>query len=431
MTPKIVGLVRKEANRDGDERLTTPLRGGDTWACVTAHGRGQPVKIRRVTEVCVYFRAIGRHADHSEDHRLPIAAFRARYVPYSLVKERQQQLRRDERDGIGPVLVELDPIDEVIAEILPAPVPVSAAAEPAHPEASVRESEAPTSRSRRLTDDEVREIYGLAKDARSKRERVEIGNVYGVGQMVVYDIVAGRSYAATTAELRGAPEQPAPTPSPRGRASDLSVDVVRAVFRRRGSGTPKQIGAELGVAPHTVRDIWARRSYAAATEGIDAPDATYAHRRSGYKSPRFSIEQARIVYALRGGNRPAASIARAYGVSVKTVTSLWVRGTHLGVDLRSASTSEPAPDEEAPVPQPPPAAAVPNGQLDAPKTPWVDRAEQLRQERSDRSDVLVDLADALEMLLEYAGKPLPRYIRLDVESLRGLIERAREIGSGQ
>ena len=49
---------------------------------------------------------------------------------------------------------------------------------------------------------------------------------------------------------------------------------------------------------------------------------------------------------------------------------------------------------------------------------WQSASRQLGAE-------MHEMADALEVLVEYAGKPLPKFVKLDFPAIRGLIERAR------
>jgi len=46
-----------------------------------------------------------------------------------------------------------------------------------------------------------------------------------------------------------------------------------------------------------------------------------------------------------------------------------------------------------------------------------------------RTALLLDLAEALETMLEQHGRPMRRFIMLDTVAMRSLVKKAREVGA--
>lgn len=64
---------------------------------------------------------------------------------------------------------------------------------------------------------------------------------------------------------------------------------------------------------------------------------------------------------------------------------------------------------------------------------YVEREKRAREATAGLG-LVADLADAIEALLlvaDGAGTSLPRYLRLDLDAIRALVERAREEVSGE
>lgn len=197
---------------------TAPLRGGDLWVAVSGNGRGVPVKITRVNAVNVYFHAVGKRADQSQQFKLQHAAFRSRYAPVELADVRQKQLQQEDRSGRKPeslgepvLAVEPDtdtPLTEPVVEpsVVEPPVVIKGT-DDQRPKYSSRA---------KLTGEQAREIYLLAQGT-VDREKREISKTYGVSVSSIYEILAGRSYAWATGDLRVAPTpaiEPEPTTEP-------------------------------------------------------------------------------------------------------------------------------------------------------------------------------------------------------------------------
>jgi hypothetical protein len=194
-----------------------------------------------------------------------------------------------------------------------------------------------------------------------------------------------------------------------------------------------------------VESVAAERVPVATPEPTPPPASPWeALRPKGIKSPKISAEQIREIWKLyHSGMRPV-EIAPAYGVATTTVINIGKgRATPWATaDLRAAAEAasvEPTTiTEEEPV------------QVVTPKLgdDYQDMRDRQRQRQraleqaaaeaekvwarvpevkvgGKQSTLVTDMADALEVLLEYAGKPLPRYLRLDLDALRGLIEQAR------
>ncbi len=143
-------------------------------------------------------------------------------------------------------------------------------------------------------------------------------------------------------------------------------------------------------------------------------------RKSG-TPPKLGRQQAREIYLLKEV-APAPEVAETYGVTTTIVHNIWSRRTYLwatqgikdGAAPVAEPPAEPEPKEEAmpPVVAPP---AIPSGaEADLP----------IYLEDGDR-DLLKDLAAAVDVLLEWHGKPLPPFFSLNREALHALTSKAR------
>jgi len=186
-----------------------PIEPGSLWACVSARGQGQPIRIVRVGATNVFYRVVGRGADQSQQFKLPIGLLRARYTPLGQpVIDRQRQLRIDQTRGIVPILDgvtvsdddKVDPIDEAI-EAANAVITSGQDIESRRPIHGGSLS--------KLTADQVREIYQLAVNGEPV---ANIAAAYDVSASTVGKIKIGMTYAWATQDLRQAQASPA-TPS--------------------------------------------------------------------------------------------------------------------------------------------------------------------------------------------------------------------------
>jgi len=151
---------------------TVEPKEGDSWVCVSAQGRGVPVKIVRVTPNNVQFRPVGRGVDRSRTHSLHRAAFIHRFAILHEAEDRQQELRAMERRGDFQV------IDASITE---------ESTTPDHPDAP--------SPIRTLTREEVREIWTLMAEG-TPAEDAAIA--YAIPESWVDGIWNGEMYAEWT-----------------------------------------------------------------------------------------------------------------------------------------------------------------------------------------------------------------------------------------
>lgn len=170
-----------------------PLRAGDLWVAVSAKGKGQPVKVSRVTPLSVQFRAYGKGADESRTFSLPSDVFRIRYVPLALADDRQKRLAREERDVNTRQRIDGEPVQPVAEPTAPAPTLLRPA--------RLRGGKPP-----KLTGEQAREIYQLVKSGMSERE---VAGTYGVHRNTVACIVQGTTYRWATEHLLRQDARPA------------------------------------------------------------------------------------------------------------------------------------------------------------------------------------------------------------------------------
>ncbi len=144
------------------------------------------------------------------------------------------------------------------------------------------------------------------------------------------------------------------------------------------------------------------------------------------RSKLNAVQIREICQLYLGGGSPT-EIATTYGVSLPHVINIG-KGKDGGwatTDLRASLTrpvvarAKPAPvaplKQEEPVQTP---TQQPHANGTAATVPTLKIGGQM-------PSLVTDLADALEILLDYAGKPLPKYLTLDTDALRRLIEQAR------
>jgi len=161
---------------------------------------------------------------------------------------------------------------------------------------------------------------------------------------------------------------------------------------------------------------------AVITQEHDVESQRPAH---GGSLSKLTAAQAREIYQLAVDGDPHAEIAATYGVSASTVGKIKIGMAYAWAtqDLRApravpvTSTVQDAPKEEEIVATP---------QLVRPVRPS-EQADPVARLNEDATTLLTDLADALETLAAYAGKPLPRFVRLDLNEVRDLIAKARDL----
>jgi hypothetical protein len=186
------------------------------------------------------------------------------------------------------------------------------------------------------------------------------------------------------------------------------------------------------------------------------PDATVKPPKL-HGNAKLTPDQAREIVTMIREHVPHAEIAAAYGVHKTTISKIktgyqWGEET---ADLRAlpplpkpAPASPPPPTPPAPVavaapePEEEPVESVSFQPAGAqPRKPTVDEARDALRRQAERPVVvagsvahihpdgvalMAEMADALEFLLEYAGRPLPKYLMLDLASISKLVERARK-----
>lgn len=209
---------------------------GTIWACVTAQGRGQPVRVLKTSPLSIEFRPIGR--GHNEGpSTLPRDLFLARYSPLAEVEQRQQNLRQREQTGDTPV------IDDSGKGLTPNLPPMYGKSK-SSPVPAVRGP---------LTREVVREIFALAKA--NQGTHLEIATAYNVARSTVGDILVGRSYGAWTADLRQ------PAFATRGELTGEAARAIWLATRELNSitgDTDAELARQYNTRAHIIRDI--RRS---------------------------------------------------------------------------------------------------------------------------------------------------------------------------
>lgn len=138
--------------------------------------------------------------------------------------------------------------------------------------------------------------------------------------------------------------------------------------------------------------------------------------------PSVTDEQAREIYLLVKGGASYQEAADAYSVNVQTVGRIARRETYKHV---TQGLDAPTTQEEQPMVN----GHQENAWLDLslPAVIEADRAQPKVDStgRSTPSPLVAELADALELLVTYVGKPLPKYLSFNIGEVRDLIERAR------
>jgi hypothetical protein len=168
-----------------------------------------------------------------------------------------------------------------------------------------------------------------------------------------------------------------------------------------------------------------------------APEVAAPKRPApGGRPPKLTAEQAREVFLLmRDGTANKQEVAKTYGIHTVTVADIARRRIYRWATEGLSSDPTPLPVAAPPtLPNPDPVIAEePPVQIVAP--PIDIRPEPCEQTatispiysagRLVPATLLADMADALDVLVEYAGKPLPRYLKLDLDAIRSLVVAAR------
>lgn len=232
-------------------------------------------------------------------------------------------------------------------------------------------------------------------------------------------------------------EQAAPVPegfTPRGSriAPKLSAEQAREVYRlaQEPGANCAEIGRAYGVDGWTVAQIQRGITYRWATGASAAQKKPNARN-----APKLTSEQAREMYALMRDGMTQAEAAKRFGVNHGTPSQIWNGRVYASAtaDLRAARLTTPdQPQQEEPAVQitTPPTTIETTEEAPAPTAPEPCDATMgvlpiWSNGRLVPSSFLTDLADALDVLVEYAGRPLPKYLRLDLDAIRALVARAR------
>lgn len=185
------------------------------------------------------------------------------------------------------------------------------------------------------------------------------------------------------------------------------------------NGTPETFnGRPVGEILTLVEAVHEDEPVATTPETPPAPTVERVLPYRGGKPPALSDDQAREVYLLVKGGGDKNEVAQTYGVSWFVVHSIskgdsykWAIG-----DLIEQATPPPAPEpkQEEPV-----QTVTPPTVLNS------NAANGVLKVVAPPSTLLADAADALETLAQYAGQPLPKFVRLDLDAIRAIVEQLR------
>lgn len=140
------------------------------------------------------------------------------------------------------------------------------------------------------------------------------------------------------------------------------------------------------------------------TEAPAAPERAAPTLRGG-KARKLTGDQAREIVLLMQGGAKRPEVAETYGIDNATVGQI-MRGQGYRwatADLLAAARSTPptpTPKEVTPVAPPPPEPV------------------RLLPTATSPDLLSVEAADALDFLLEYAGRPLPKFMMIDLDQIR-------------
>jgi hypothetical protein len=160
-------------------------------------------------------------------------------------------------------------------------------------------------------------------------------------------------------------------------------------------------------------------------------------KRVGGRAAKLTAEQAREIWQLYRDDGPIKEIAATYGISETAVITIG-RGRDYAwatADLRESAP--PLPSRRRPASRVAPSVAPSREesavQIVTPPTVIAPKPCETTANispifsngRMVQADLLTDMADALDVLVEYAGKPLPRFLKLDLDAVRALVTAAR------
>jgi hypothetical protein len=240
---------------------------------------------------------------------------------------------------------------------------------------------------------------------------------------------------------------------PLSQAAEHQQDLARA--ERNGTG-PKLDGEVVSELDEAIES--AVGSPHSADEPVDEHGLILAGQLSREIKPRgrrLTAEQVREIWQLVAAGTSMEEVAVAYGRSARTVLRVWAGETSPGAtaDLRARRRSLPsrAPAEGAVTGRASrvesnegllPTADCPLGKLGASSADALEEAIEVAQS-NDRHPaaqpapapsndaglaLLAELTEAAEILVAYAGRPLPRFVSL--AGIRALVEQARAVVDG-
>lgn len=204
-------------------------------------------------------------------------------------------------------------------------------------------------------------------------------------------------------------------PEPHDKSAKLTDEQAREVVQLVQDGAGYQEVADIyGVSRQNVYDIMRGKSYRRAVSDLIPAFKTDTPPKPREVFRRFTESDVRLIKRRLAAGTTAADIARDFGVKTWLISSI-----EKGYSYRWV----PGPEEE-PVPQTP----TPNGGASIPQPPIVPSkfATIVKEEPpAQRPDLVTDLADALELLLEYHGKPVPRFLVVNRDAVAAIIKEAR------
>lgn len=356
---------------------------GERWRKVSAGGEGVLVEIRRTTVNKVQFRTInGRAAGRKSDEIVsrPIQAFLRDYAPADppSVIAKREQMRAQARTQTWEADQPKEPTDpEVSAHVTIADNGAVLCTCPDYL----------TNMTRGRTGYQCRHIKRVAQE--------------GYPEELVM---------TAKKEVERAPSI--------GHPPKLTGEQAREVFLLRGSASASEVGRLYGVSHARIMAIWNRESYRWATD--DLAEATANLPASGdlpeppqEEPPAVHLIDERKVESFRKSGRFYSVRTWSNGSITCTCTDFEQNGA-MCAHVRDRIEAEGA-DRLNGIIEPPKEAIVPA------------ETNQIVKYSTEVREVIGNLADYAEILAQYAGKPLPRLVKLDLEAVRHEISRARSV----
>jgi hypothetical protein len=213
------------------------------------------------------------------------------------------------------------------------------------------------------------------------------------------------------------------------------VHIKRAVAR---AGVPMTaIDVAAIPEPTMAQAAEALESLRADLEPVEGPREAPA--APSVESTRITRSVAREIYALKG-EATSEEVGQIYGVNPSSVRDLWVGRTYRWAtgapDNRRLKQQAAEPEPEAPEPEvvAPEPTPEPEEEIVVMASPTVEATPVAQAPEAPETALVVDLigqmADYLEVLAEFAGRPLPRLFKLDLDEVNRVVSRAREITGG-